>query len=155
MMPVSSGKPLTGRKFALIVCSAFAVIIAANLTLAYHAVATFPGLEVKNSYVASQSFDADRSAQQALEWDVAAQVENNLLTLRILHDGQPVAPKIHSAVLGRATNISQDETPEFHFDGQAFTAPVSLAEGNWNLRLVVEAADGTLFKQRVIVTVLR
>ena len=41
---------------------AFGVIIAVNLTLAYQAVATFPGLEVKNSYVASQSFDVDREA---------------------------------------------------------------------------------------------
>ena len=55
-------KQLTGRKVLLIMCSAFAVIIGVNLTLAFQAVATFPGLEVKNSYVASQSFDDDRAA---------------------------------------------------------------------------------------------
>ena len=37
--------------------AAFGVIIAVNLVLAYNAVKTFPGLEVKNSYVASQEFN--------------------------------------------------------------------------------------------------
>ena len=38
--------------------AAFGIIISVNLTLAFKAVATFPGLEVRNSYIASQSFDA-------------------------------------------------------------------------------------------------
>ncbi|MDZ4134978.1 MAG: FixH family protein, partial [Paracoccaceae bacterium] len=41
---------LTGRKVLVITVSAFAVIIGVNLLLAYKAVSTFPGLEVKNSY---------------------------------------------------------------------------------------------------------
>ncbi|MGB7243177.1 MAG: FixH family protein [Sulfitobacter sp.] len=148
-------KPLTGRKVAVIMCAGFAVIIGVNLTLAFQAVSTFPGLEVKNSYVASQSFDADRSAQLALGWDVSAAVEDGVLHLNINKNGQPVAPKIISAVLGRATNVAQDQTPDLIFDGRAFSAPVELATGNWNLRLVAEAADGTLFKQRIIVPVIR
>ncbi|MCW1949884.1 MAG: FixH family protein, partial [Octadecabacter sp.] len=42
--------------------AAFGIIIAVNLTLAYKAVQTFPGLEVKNSYVAGQVFDENRIA---------------------------------------------------------------------------------------------
>ena len=49
---------LTGRKVFFITAGAFAVIIGVNVTMAVLAVGTFPGLEVKNSYVASQSFDA-------------------------------------------------------------------------------------------------
>ncbi|MBT0957742.1 FixH family protein [Alphaproteobacteria bacterium KMM 3653] len=149
----TTGKPLTGRKVALMFVSGFAVIIAVNLTLAFKAVATFPGLEVKNSYVASQSYDADRAAQENLAWDVAARVEDGILRLTILHHGDPVQPVIRSATLGRATNVAQDQTPEFTFDGQAFTAPVTLGKGNWNLRLVAEAEDGTTFKQRIIVRI--
>ncbi len=52
--------------------SAFAVIIAVNLVLAFKAVRTFPGLEVENSYVASQTFDAERTAQEALGLDAEA-----------------------------------------------------------------------------------
>ena len=134
---------------------AFSIIIGVNLTLAFNAVKTFPGLEVKNSYVASQSFDADRAAQTALDWDVAATVDGDRLTLEILHDGRPVEAEITSATFGRATTVASDQTPEFAFDGQRFTAPVEAGPGNWNLRLTALAADGTEFKQRIIVKVLQ
>ncbi|MBB5722565.1 nitrogen fixation protein FixH [Loktanella ponticola] len=150
-MTATTGKPLTGRKVLLIMCSAFAVIIGVNLTLAYKAVSTFPGLETKNSYVSSQTFDANRAAQEALNWDVAAFVEAGQLRLSIMQDGVPVVVDIQSAVLGRATNVAQDQTPVLAFDGQHYVAPVSLAKGNWNLRLVALAEDGTTFQQRIIV----
>ncbi len=149
------GKPLTGRKVLLIVCSAFAVIITVNLTLAYKAVATFPGLEVKNSYVASQHFNADRAAQEALDWNVAAKLESGELRLSFDHAGTPVAPRILKATLGRATNVSQDQSPVFEWDGAAYVADVALGSGNWNLRLEAEAEDGTMFRQRVIVRVIK
>lgn len=154
-MQIAQAKPFTGRKFALILCSGFAVIIAVNLTLAYQAIATFPGLETKNSYVASQSFEADRTAQLALGWDVAAHLEDGVLHLNIEKDGQAIAPKIRSAVLGRATHVADDQFPELRFDGSAFAAPVALGAGNWNLRLVLEAEDEQLFRQRVIVKVIK
>ena len=50
--------PLTGRKVLLIAVVAFGVIIGVNVLMAVKAISTFPGLEVQNSYVASQVFDA-------------------------------------------------------------------------------------------------
>ncbi len=148
-------RQITGwHVFAAFGC-AFGLIIAVNLYLAFSAVRTFPGLEVKNSYVASQSFDADRAAQEALEWDVSAVASGDLLRLTILKDGAPVQPDIHSAVFGRATSVAQDQFPAFRFDGTAFVAPVEVSAGNWNLRLVAHAEDGTVFKQRIIVDVLK
>lgn len=134
--------------------AAFGVIIAVNLTLAFKAVATFPGLEVSNSYVASQNFDANRTAQLALGWDVSAQLEGHTLSLVILQDGDPIAPIIQEATFGRATNVAFDETPVFEFDGTALRASVVAGEGNWNLRLKARAEDGTLFQQRIIVEVV-
>ena len=154
-MTQTTGRPLTGRKVALIMCGCFAVIIGVNLTLAYQAVATFPGLEVKNSYVAGQTFDADRSAQLALGWEVDATVKGDLLTLSIERDGFAVEPEIRSAVFGRATSVVADQFPEFRFDGSSFVAPVEVSSGNWNLRLVAIAEDGTVFKQRIVVKVIR
>lgn len=130
---------------------AFGVIIAVNLTLAFNAVRTFPGLEVKNSYVASQSFEEDRAAQQSLGWDVSAWLRDGRLHLQILDDGQPIAPEIESATFGRATSVTADQTPEFSYDGETLIAPVNVAEGNWNLRLRALSDDGTLFAQRIIV----
>ena len=131
--------------------AAFGVIIAVNLTLAYQAVHSFPGLEVKNSYIASQTFDVERKAQDALGWDVTALLEGNDLVLTFLHDGQPVAPKIEQATFGRATTVAADQIPDFVFDGRSYRAAVQVPDGNWNLRLRVRAADGTLFQRRIII----
>jgi nitrogen fixation protein FixH len=129
----------------------FGVIIGVNLTLAFNAVRTFPGLEVKNSYVASQSFEADRAAQIALDWEVSGWLQDGHLHLRILRDGTPIAPRIEQAQFGRATSVAWDQVPEFVFDGQALVALVQAGPGNWNLRFVATALDGTQFRQRLVV----
>ncbi|MEO0487522.1 MAG: FixH family protein [Pseudomonadota bacterium] len=134
----------------------YGVIITVNLTLAFNAVSTFPGLEVKNSYVASQYFDDDRDAQLALGWDIDARAQGDHLVLSITDAGGPVAPEITRATLGRATHVAEDQELSFTFDGTAHHADiVPLAAGNWNLRLVAHAADGTEFKQRVVLHVDR
>ena len=50
-------RPLTGKHVLAITLVAFGVIIGVNVLMAVKAVGTFPGLEVANSYVASQDFD--------------------------------------------------------------------------------------------------
>ncbi len=145
-----ASKEFTGRKMLILTVSAFGVIIGVNLILAWQAINTFPGLEVKNSYVASQQFDRERAAQEALGWDVSAQVENGRLVLSIRdRDGRPVQAADLSATVGRATNVAQDQTPELVFDGTAYVAPIELVPGYWKLRLVAVAQDGTKFQQRL------
>lgn len=134
-------------------CMAFGVIISVNLTLAFNAVRTFPGLEVKNSYVASQFFDANREAQLALGWEVSAQLNGDVLSLFILENDAAISPLIETATFGRATHVGQDQAPAFEFDGQALRAVIDGGAGNWNLRLKARAQNGTLFEQRIIVEV--
>lgn len=146
--------PITGPKFFAIFASFFVVIISVNFVLAYKAVQTFPGLEVKNSYVASQTFDHDRQAQEALGWSIDARVQHGELHLSIADkSGAPVEVASVTGIFGRATNVRDDQTPEFVFDGTMYRAPVTTAPGNWNLRFEAIAQDGTLFKQRVVVIV--
>ncbi|MEO0766194.1 MAG: FixH family protein [Pseudomonadota bacterium] len=147
-------KQLTGWHVLAIFGTAFAIIISVNLTLAFQAVATFPGLETRNSYVVSQAFEDDRAAQEALGWAVSADVSDGELHLLIDDAIGPVVAHIKSATLGRATHVGEDITPEFFHDGSRFVADIpALGAGNWNLRLVAEAPDGTAFRQRVIVRV--
>lgn len=147
-------KKLTGKHVLMIFVASFGVIIAVNLALAWNAVATFPGLEVKNSYVASQSFDARRDAQQALGWYVNARAKGGLLILEIKDEmGKPVQVSNLEAVLGRATHVKDDRTPDFQFDGTAYVARETLAPGNWNIRMTATALDGTPFEQRVVLRV--
>lgn len=149
-------KQFTGRHAALIFVSAFAVIIGVNLVLAFSAVKTFPGLEVKNSYVASQTFDDRKLAQETLGWQVQAQAKGGLILLSILDaEGRAVEAKSLEAIVGRATHVKDDLTPEFLFDGRTYVARAELGEGNWNIRMKAVAFDGTPFEQRVILRVER
>lgn len=145
-----SGFRLTGRHVLAIFGGAFGVIIAVNLVLAWQAVRTFPGVEVANSYVASQGFNARLAAQQSLGWQTRVEVTGGELRLLIDGpDGRPASVASLSATLGRATHTRDDIEPVFERMVGGFAAPVDLAPGNWNLRLVATAPDGTEFRQRL------
>jgi len=147
-------REFTGRHAAMVFVGAFAVIIGVNIALAVSAVRTFPGLEVGNSYVASQQFDERRTAQEALGWTVRATARGGLVILTITDaSGAPVRVSDLNATLGRATHVKDDMQPDFRFDGTAYVAPVELGPGNWNIRMVARAGDGTEFVQRVILHV--
>lgn len=146
-------REFTGWHMTALMVGGFGIIIAVNLTLAWQAVATFPGLETRNPYVVSQQFEADRAAQNALRWDVTAKLEGGELTLRILDaEGSPVQAEVVRATLGRATHTGQDSAPVFKWNGDALTAPVTATEGYWNLRLELMAPDGTKFRRRFPLT---
>lgn len=147
-------KELKGRHVAMMFVGGFSIIIAVNLTLAYSAVKTFPGLEVKNSYVASQTFDENRAAQEALGWSVLAEARDGKVILSVTDaEGAPVEVARLDATLGRATHVRDDATPDFRFDGSRYVADADLGPGNWNIRMTAQASDGTVFQQRVILHV--
>jgi nitrogen fixation protein FixH len=146
-----AGREITGKHVLIGFVAAFGVIIGVNLLLAFSAVRTFPGLEVDNSYVASQEFDDRKAAQEALGWTVSADHSGGLLILSITDAaGVPVAVADLDATVGRATHVQDDQTPDFRFDGNAYVAPVALGDGNWNVRMTARAHDGTRFEQRVV-----
>ena len=133
---------------------AFGIIISVNLALAFNAVATFPGLETKNSYIASQTFDNRRAAQEGLGWDVKAALTGGQLILSITDaDGRAVQAGTLEATVGRPTNTSQDRVPDFAFDGRAYVARQDLEPGNWDLWLNATALDGTPFEQRLKISI--
>lgn len=141
---------LNGWHVLAIFVGAFGVIIGVNLALAWNAVATFPGLEVENSYIASQTFDDRRAAQEALGWTVDAQATDGRIVLAITNArGYPVQPRTLSAKVGRTTSARDDRTPEFTFDGRAFVADDPLARGYWNVWLTAQDWGGTTFQQRL------
>ncbi|MEM8869660.1 MAG: FixH family protein [Pseudomonadota bacterium] len=147
-------KPLTGRKVFAITLGCFAVIFGANMALLYSALGSFPGLEVKNSYVASQSFDRHRAAQQALGWEASVSYAPGRIALRVTdRSGQMVTPRILSASVGRATHVKDDQQLAFGPSAEGMVSPARLSPGFWQVRLVAEAADGTRFAQRLALRV--
>lgn len=142
------GKPLTGFKVLMIALSAFGVIIAVNLFMAYRAVSTFPGIVVDNSYAASQVFDAERDAQRALGWEVATRFADGVLEIEITDaDGAPADVAQMVARVGLAATKAEDVTPNFTRNGAVYATPLDLRDGNWSVQLRAIAQDGTQFRQ--------
>jgi nitrogen fixation protein FixH len=143
-------REITGKHVLIGMVAAFGVIIAVNMTLAFKAVGTFPGLEVKNSYVASQSFDARRAAQDALGWDVAAEIDEGMLKIKIVDsDGAPVEPQTISAMLGRPTIARDDRVLDLQGARGVFLAEVQPEPGAWIIKLNATSASGVEFSKRL------
>ena len=146
----SAAKPLTGRKVLAIAVCAFGAIIAANLTLAFSAIESFPGVEVKNGYIASQSFERERAAQERLGWRTEARYERGVLNVVVLAgDGTPAPIEDVIFRLGRPTTEAQDLTPALVEGGAGWTASLDLAPGPWRLDVVGHAPDGVRFRQHL------
>ena len=143
-------KELTGRKVLAITLSAFGVIVAVNLVMAWFAVGTFPGLEVRNSYVASQGFNQRLAEQRGLGWDTSVDLTGNRLTLRITDaQGAPVRANELTLTLGRPTTDREDFVPDLRYTDGAYQADVDIDYGNWLVIINATAADGTAFNQRI------
>jgi nitrogen fixation protein FixH len=140
---------ITGRHVFAVTVGAFAVIIGVNGLLAYKAVSTFPGLEVQNSYVASQGFDARKSAQEALGWAMKPVYADGRIKLAFTdRAGLPVQVDDLQVLIGRTTAAADDVWPAFTRSGDTYAAKVALARGKWMVKVTATAADGTLFEQR-------
>lgn len=144
-------RELTGPKVLAISVASFGLIISVNFYMAFQAVSTFPGLEVDNSYVASQNFDADRAAQIALGWTVTPNYDAATHQMHLAFhgaDGAAVTLRDLTVLIGRPTEAKDDLQPDFTQTSADYTAPVDLAMGKWMLQIEARATDGTLFRQR-------
>ena len=143
-------RPLTGKHVLAITLVAFGVIIGVNVLMAVKAVGTFPGLEVANSYVASQDFDRERAAQAALDWTVTPDYDGKELVLAIRdRQGNPAPIKDLQVTVGRPTYVAEDQHPQMTYQGGLYIAPLTLKPGLWNIHLTATAWDGTQFRQRL------
>lgn len=145
-------RPFTGWHMLAIMVGTFGVIIAVNVGMAYKAVTTFPGLEVDNGYIASQTFDQDKAAQMALGWHLKQGYDHAKDQLRLEFTdkaGKPVTLKDLDVLVGRPTEASDDQHPQMSqgADG-AYVSSNSLPIGKWMLQIVAHAKDGTLYQAR-------
>lgn len=132
----------TGRHMAAILVAFFGVIILVNFTMARFASASFGGIVVENSYVASQEFNGwlDRAeADRALGWDaISAWRPDGRLAVTL--DGVPPGAEVRAEArhpLGRLP----DRAFTFEPAGEhRFVSREALPDGRWLLRLEVTAA---------------
>lgn len=145
-------REITGKHVLFFTVSAFGVIIAVNVLMAYKAISTFPGLEVANSYVASQTFDAERDAQNALGWTLKPEYDELSKELHLAFTdsaGMPLELKDLSVLVGRTTEAVDDQKPSFARVAGVYVAKADLAKGKWMMQIEAHALDGTLFRQRI------
>lgn len=148
---MTGGRPLTGRGVLAIAAGFFAIVLAPNLLLAWFAVSTFSGLVVDNSYVASQGFDRDRAAQEALGWtlQVEPDARNGVLRLGFTDTAdRSVYPAALEVVVGRPTTTRNDIVLDLQRTPGGYVAAADLAPGKWIVMVSALADDGTVWRRR-------
>lgn len=137
----ANASPFTGWHMTAILLSAFAVVLAVNVTMARLATSTFGGEVVENSYVASQDFNRwlDRAAQEkALGWKVAvSRRQDGRIAARLTGvSGYATIIAVARHPLGRKADVGLT----FAQDGSgAYVSDRPLPEGRWLLRFDIEA----------------
>ncbi len=131
-----AGGQITGRHVLVGFVAAFSLIIGVNLVLAWSAVKTFPGLEVKNSYVASQRWNARTDAQDALGWQTDVIYDGGTVRIDLRdRNGAPVKGVEILAMIGRPTTDIFDEAAGVSPTSEGYEFSANLSPGHWQLQI--------------------
>jgi nitrogen fixation protein FixH len=140
-------RELNGRHVLAIAAGAFAVILGANIAMLVAAVGSFPGLVVKNSYVASQGWNERTAAQAALGWKTAISHNGERLFVRVRDkNGLPVQGLALSARLGRPSSDAEDRLVLLTAAPDGYSAEARLSPGIWRVDLT--APDYPVYAQQ-------
>lgn len=143
---------------ALVMGLFFGTIITVNLTLAYFANTSWTGLVVKNSYVASQKFNAETERlkkQQAMGWKISANYENGVIELGVADKaGKQVELADMTAKIGRPVTETSDRPLVLSrlSDGM-FMAQTDLATGVWQIDLIARDKQDNVLEKAIRITV--
>lgn len=133
----------TGWHMAGVIFLFFGTIISVNAYMAYHAVSTWSGLVVENTYVASQQFNGKVAQARAL----AATGIHGSLTVRagtlryevLGQDGQPTEADRLILNFKRPVGESQDFSVELvHETEGVFAASKPVLPGHWIVEAIAE-----------------
>jgi nitrogen fixation protein FixH len=125
--------------------------------MAVAATGTFPGLVVKNSYVASQNYNAllaNARAQTEAGWTLALEAPGGVLGARLIDSGG----KLHrdlgvTAVAGRPSTTRHDRPIVLAETADGYRAAEALPPGLWEVEVEARDRGGLVFREvrRVIV----
>lgn len=136
--------PFTGKHFAVIIVAFFAVVVSVNLVMARYASATFGGVVVENSYVASQEFNGWLVAarrEAALGWTATARRAADG-SVAVTMGGTPAEGLVLKGEARHPLGREPDRLLSFlRLSDGRFLSDKPLPQGRWKLRL--EAASGT------------
>ena len=144
-MATSTPKPFTGRHMLLVTVSFFAVVVAANLTMAISSARTWTGLVVDNSYVASQEFQSVQDTiarQKAAGWTLKTSYDNGVVRFEALDSaGAPIALTGVSAFIRRPVGGHDDTSIGLSLKDGAYEASITLPPGVWDITVTTDPTD--------------
>ena len=148
----SSETEFTGRHMLIMILSFFGVIIGVNITMAIFASSTWTGLIVKNSYVASQDFNAKLEkarAQEALGWTSKIALNGQDLRLTIADaKAKPLAALNVVARVYRPVAEAQDhDVALMELRPGLYRTKVDLKPGLWEVAIVATGRNDEVYEQ--------
>ena len=155
-----TGKELKGWHVLLIMLGFFGVMFSVNGVFLFHAITSFPGEDIKKSYVQGLSFNdtlAERAAQAELAWSAEAGLVDDQLIVRLQDAEQaPLSSQLVVAELRRFATNQEDRTISFQprMNGEYVADIGRLAPGQWLLRINVFDAAGEIILFRIEKTLI-
>lgn len=155
-MATTTAKGMRGIHLFWWLCGFFAVMIAANAVFLYSALTSFPGEQVKNSYVLGLDYNREverRREQEALGWSAEvglADGGDRHLVVRMLDadqaplTGLAVAASVHVAGEAKATTIDLAEVSPGEYAAQIVAPAKARVEAQVSARRRSE--DAAVFK---------
>ena len=148
----------TGRHMAIIMAAFFAVVFAVNFTMAYLASASWTGLVVANSYVASQRFNAEtarREQRQAAGVTSHVRYGAGMLHLTfVATPGERITARSVRVMLGRPSHAGEDVTLDLpQISPGTFAAAAILSRGVWSGEVSAEIGGDADWRQPIRFTV--
>lgn len=149
------GEPgLTGWQVFMMFLAFFGVMLAVNGVFLFHAITSFPGEDIKKSYLQGLNYNQtleERSVQSALDWRAEAGIDDGQLVFRLTDAaGEAISQRLILAELRRPSSKDGDKVLTLHPTGAGmYTCSVEgLLPGRWRVRLQVldRAGEETIFR---------
>jgi nitrogen fixation protein FixH len=130
----------------LILVAFFGIVIAVNFTMAYFASASFGGLVVENSYVASQKFNGwleKAREEKALGWSVTVtRRADHHVDVTLATAGEPRGPSDVTASVRHPLGMAPERTLHFHPLGDGrYESVEALPAGRWIVHVHARAGS--------------
>ena len=141
--PSSKSGKLTGWHVFWIMLGFFGLMFTVNGIFLYHAITSFPGEDVKKSYLQGLDYNSTleaKAAQEMLGWTAAAGLEDKTLVFNLVDaSGEPVSARLVSVQLRHPGNTAYDEdiVLEPYASGDYVASVSGLPAGRWDARFQV------------------
>ncbi len=150
-------RQFTGRHMLILIVGFFGVILSMNLTLAWFALSSWPGLLDGNGYRASQSYNqrnAEARVQAERGWRAEIVIAGGAFDLTIIGaGGMPVTGLEVTATVGRPTHEGSDTDYVLTETGGSYAAAADLADGVWTISVKGVRDGDTIYRRNFRVLV--